>query len=71
MIWCNVQATAPVLHLRNVNPYVENALSEWQTQHKVAPVVPRALAPDSSLMTWSGVKILSSTFMPPSSETCC
>lgn len=70
MILDTVQATAPVLHLRNLNPYVENALGEWQTQHNVAPVVPRALAPDSSLVTWSGVKVFSSIFMPPSSETC-
>jgi acyl transferase domain-containing protein len=35
------QATAPIKHLRNLNPYVVTALADWKKHHGMAAVLPR------------------------------
>lgn len=38
-----------------MNPYVQNAVSEWQKHHHLVPVVPRASGPNGNLASWSGM----------------
>ena len=49
-----LQMHAPMMHLRSLNPYVMNAIGEWQKQHGLSASVPRAAAPNSRLITYSG-----------------
>lgn len=39
------QAAAPIMHLRNTNPYVESSFGDWQKAHCLAPRAPRAAGP--------------------------
>lgn len=39
------KAGAPVLHLRNMNPYVESTFADWKSFHQLTPVIPRVSAP--------------------------
>ena len=43
-----VQETSPILHLRNMNPYVASALGDWRSKLGLAPAVPLSRAPRSS-----------------------
>ena len=40
-----MQACAPILNLRNINPYVESSFADWQKAHRLAPNATREAAP--------------------------
>ncbi|KAK9803996.1 hypothetical protein WJX72_011444 [[Myrmecia] bisecta] len=42
------KVAAPVMHLRSINPYVDNALSELQKQHRMRASIARVEAPQPS-----------------------
>ena len=42
------QARAPIKHLRNLNPYAEAALGDWQRKSWVQGQLPRQCSADSS-----------------------
>ena len=47
MLECNVrmvQAAAPIMHCRNLNPYVASAVGDWSKSHMQNARVPRELA---------------------------
>ena len=39
------KAGAPILHLRNMNPYVESTFADLKSFHQLIPAIPRASAP--------------------------
>ena len=40
-----LQGCAPILNLRNINPYVESTFADWQKSHRLAPNASRQAAP--------------------------
>ncbi|KAK9829172.1 hypothetical protein WJX72_004291 [[Myrmecia] bisecta] len=42
-------SAAPILHLRNVNPYVEAAVTDWQSKHRLSGIIVRQAAPGTGL----------------------
>lgn len=41
----SMQRSAPIMHLRNVNPYVESAFADWRKAHRLAPNASREPGP--------------------------
>lgn len=44
------QGVAPVMHLRDMNPYVGNALSDWKKQHHLHASIPLGMRSQAELL---------------------
>ena len=62
-----VQAGAPIMHLRNLNPYVASALGEWSKAQGTLAHVPLQATPahnSTSTVTFAGQTPLQSDSVP-------
>ena len=42
-----MQETSPIMHLRDMNPYVATALGDWQSKLSLTPAIPLGHAPQA------------------------